>query len=130
MKLLVIESSPGQSDSLSAGLRGLGYRVDAVDETRESVKTAANGAYDTVIIDFVLPREPSLLILHEVRERYPAARIVVLSPSDDVQDRVISLIQGADEILIKPFDLAGLHDVLQDVPSSEFYGRTLSKPSS
>jgi len=114
MNLLVVEKSPQARDSLATGLRGLGYDVDAIAEARESIGVAPQKAYDIVLIDFVLPRESSLLMLHEIRETFPSARILILSPSDRVEDRVTSMIQGADEILLKPFDLAGLHAVLQD----------------
>lgn len=114
MRLLVIEPAPEKATSLTNGLRPLGYRVAAA-ATRDYRELLESGIdYDTILIDLEAAGDIGLLLLHEFREAFPAARILVLSPSGEIPDRVLSLIQGADEILVKPFDLAGLHGVLQD----------------
>ena len=114
MSLLVIEDSPITEHSLASGLRKLGYDLETAAAGDYGKVLNPARAYATIVIDLEYQGSQGLLLLHEMRDTFPDARILVLSPSDRVQDRVLSLIQGADEILVKPFDLAGLHAVLQD----------------
>ena len=114
MSLLVIEDSPVTERSLAHGLRELGYELETAATSDYGRVLNPACTYATIIIDLERQGSQGLLLLHEMRNTFPDARILVLSPSDNVQDRVLSLIQGADEILVKPFDLAGLHAVLQD----------------
>ncbi len=114
MSLLVIEAEPVTKHSLATGLRQLGYDLETAAASNYGSALNPARAYTTIVIDLEHQGSHGLLLLHELRDTFPDARILVLSPSDSVQDRVLSLIQGADEILVKPFDLAGLHAVLQD----------------
>lgn len=114
MKILVVEESPGRPHSLRAELAQRGYAADGISLVDSGAEIASPNAYDVIVIDLVATNSSARLLAHEYREAYPEAKILILSPSCDTQDRITTLIQGADEILVKPFDLAGLEAVLRD----------------
>ena len=115
MKVLVVEDSARLQDSMSAGLQAFGYAVDVVDEGSEAINYASNRDYDVIILDLMLPKESSLLVLHEIRELDREVEILILSARDQIHDRVTALIQGADDYLVKPFSCDDLHARIQSL---------------
>ncbi|MDH3856688.1 MAG: response regulator [Gammaproteobacteria bacterium] len=115
MKVLVVEDSARLQDSMSAGLQAFGYAVDVVDEGTKAISYASNHDYDVIILDLMLPKESSLLVLHEIRELDREVDILILSARDQIHDRVTALIQGADDYLVKPFSCDDLHARIQSL---------------
>lgn len=113
MKVLVIADSEKLLTSLSTALGESGYEVDVVADTAGAIKYAAEGSYDIIILDLMLPGKSSLLVLHELRELDQAVEILILSTADQIHDRVTALIQGADDYLVKPFSYDDLHTRIQ-----------------
>jgi two-component system copper resistance phosphate regulon response regulator CusR len=113
MKVLVVEYSANLLASLSEELKELGYAVDTVADAAAAVEYASDGHYDIIIIDLMLPKESSLLVLHEIRELDREVEILILSTQDQIHDRVTALIQGADDYLEHPFTVDDLHDRIQ-----------------
>lgn len=113
MKVLVIADSEKLLTSLSTALGESGYEVDVVTDTAGAIKYAAEGSYDIIILDLMLPGKSSLLVLHELRELDQAVEILILSTADQIHDRVTALIQGADDYLVKPFSYDDLHTRIQ-----------------
>lgn len=100
---------------MSSGLQAYGYDVDAVTEGTEAITCASRRDYDVIILDLMLPKESSLLVLHEIREQNREVEILIVSARDQVHDRVTALIQGADDYLVKPFSCDDLHTRIQSL---------------
>ena len=115
MKVLVIEDSTKPRNSLAAGLTALGYAVDDVNESQQAIARASNQGYDIIILDLLLPRDSSLLVLHEIRESNREVAILALSARDQIHERVTALIQGANDYMVRPFSLAELHRRIQQM---------------
>jgi len=115
MKVLVVEDSARLQSSLSSGLEAYGYDVDVVAEGTEAITYASRRDYDVIILDLMLPKESSLLVLHEIRELNREVEILILSARDQIHDRVTALIQGADDYLVKPFSCDDLHTRIQSL---------------
>jgi DNA-binding response OmpR family regulator len=113
MKVLVIEDSTKLQTSLGAGLRALGYQVDVVANSQQAIAYASDHEYDIIILDLMLPKDSSLLVLHEIRESNREVEILILSARDQIHDRVTALIQGANDYLVKPFSFDELHQRIQ-----------------
>jgi len=115
MKVLVVVDSAKLQISLSSGLQDLGYTVDVVADGSEAIAYASSGEYDIIILDLTLPKNSSLLVLHELRESNREVEILILSQPDQIHDRVTGLIQGADDYLVKPFSIDDLHARIQSL---------------
>ncbi|MDH3762871.1 MAG: response regulator [Gammaproteobacteria bacterium] len=115
MKVLVIEDSTKLQTFLGAGLRAMGYAADVAADSQQAIAYASSHDYDIIILDLMLPRDASLLILHEIRESNREVEILILSTRDQIHDRVTALIQGADDYLEKPFSFDELHARIQEL---------------
>ena len=115
MKVLAIGYFSDSKISLCADLESLGYAVDVVADGAEAINFASCNDYDVIILDLVLQRESSLLVLHEIRELDRHVDILILSTPEQIHDRVTALIQGADNYLEKPFSVDDLHACIQSL---------------
>lgn len=91
--------------SVQRGLRGEGYAVDWVRDGRAGELALANGVYDLLLLDLGLPRKDGLALLAELRRAKQRIPVLILTARDAVADRVRGLDAGADDYLVKPFDL-------------------------
>ena len=115
MKLLVVKHPSTSNASLGAGLESFGYKIDRVTNGSEAITYASFNNYDVIILDLMLPKESSLLVLHEIRGLDGNVEIIVLSSPEQIHDRVTALIQGADDYLVKPFPVDDLHACIQSL---------------
>ena len=115
MKVLLVEHSSNSRISLGTGLESLGYEVDVVADGTEAFTFASCNNYDVIILDLMLPKESSLLALHEIRELDYKVNILILSTPEQIHDRVTALIQGADDYLVKPFSVDDVHASIQSL---------------
>jgi two-component system, OmpR family, response regulator len=107
MRILVVEDEPRLLRNLAKGLREEGYAVDTADAGDEGLFKAQSYDYDAVILDVMLPQIDGWQILEKLRKskRTP---VMMLTARDATHDRVKGLDTGADDYLVKPFDLAEL----------------------
>lgn len=116
MKILLLEDHASLRQMISSHLTRLGYAVDAVERGADAITAVATGSYDAMVLDLGLPDMDGLKVLAEVRrrtnDRLPA---LVLTARDAVSDRVRGLDAGADDYLIKPFDLHELEARLRAI---------------
>jgi two-component system response regulator QseB len=87
------------------GLDRGGYAVDWVRDGLQAEHALANGVYDLALLDLGLPRRDGVQILESVRRSGLKLPVVVISARDALSDRVAGLDAGADDYLVKPFDL-------------------------
>ena len=105
MRLLLVEDDPMIGESLEEGLRGERYAVDWVRDGRGAELALANDVYDLVLLDLGLPRKQGLEVLAEYRRRGGSAPVLIITARDAPPERVKGLDSGADDYLVKPFDL-------------------------
>ena len=107
MRILVVEDEPRLLASQAKALREEGYAVDTADAGDEGLYKAENVDYDAVVLDVMLPRMDGWLVLEQLRKQKQTP-VLMLTARDTPRDRVRGLDKGADDYLVKPFDLAEL----------------------
>ncbi len=105
MRVLLVEDDPLLGSSLLAALRQEGYVVDWHRGLAAARLAADTTQYGIVLVDRQLPDGEGLDLIPRLRERDPLTGIVVITARDTVRDRVLGLDRGADDYLVKPFDL-------------------------
>jgi two-component system response regulator QseB len=105
MRVLLIEDDPMIGRAVQRGLEKAGYAVDWVLDGQEGQAAAGNGVYDVVVLDIRLPRVDGLTLLRHLRSMRDGVPVLIVSARDAVVDRVSGLDAGADDYLMKPFDL-------------------------
>jgi DNA-binding response OmpR family regulator len=108
MRVLLVEDYEPLARSLAQGLREAGYAVDRSADGEEGLSFAESNPYDAIILDIMLPRMDGLTVLRTLREKKNPAAVLILTARDQVADRVTGLDAGADDYLVKPFELAEL----------------------
>ena len=105
MRLLLVEDDPMIAESVRLGLKGEGHGVDWVRDGAAAELALDAEAYDMVLLDLGLPKKSGLEVLAALRRRGKRLPVLVLTARDAVADRVKGLDAGADDYLVKPFDL-------------------------
>ncbi|GGC86131.1 response regulator [Halopseudomonas salina] len=117
MHILLVEDDPLIASGIAAGLAAQGMTVDPVGTAAHAEAMLGTIAFDVMILDLGLPDEDGLLLLRRLRAREVTIPVLVLTARDAVSDRVAGLQAGADDYLVKPFDLrelsARLHAMLR-----------------
>lgn len=108
MKILLVDDETELSDPLSRILLQEGYKVDIANDGAVGMKLALQNQYDLLILDWMLPDKSGLEICREVRSQFLATPVLFLTAKDTVDDRVEGLDAGADDYLMKPFELREL----------------------
>lgn len=105
MRLLLVEDDPMIGEAIVAGLSATGYAVDWVRDGQAAEAAIAANPYALVLLDLGLPRRDGLAVLADVRTRRVDVPVLVITARDTVLDRIAGLDAGADDYLVKPFDL-------------------------
>ncbi len=105
MRLLVAEDDPMIGESVRRGLRQDGFAVDWVRDGRAAELALAEHVHDLLLLDLGLPRKDGLDVLRGMRRRGDARPVLILTARDAVADRVAGLDAGADDYVVKPFEL-------------------------
>ncbi len=108
MKILLVEDDNLLGDGIAAGLAQAGLAVDWVVDGQQADTALATGHYDAVVLDLGLPTLSGMEVLQRARASGKMLPILILTARDAVADRVAGLDAGADDYLVKPFDLAEL----------------------
>ena len=104
MRILLIEDEADLLASLAKALREEGYAVDTATDGEEGLYKAREIAYDAIVLDVMLPRMDGWEVLRRLRESRKTP-VLMLTARDAARDRVRGLDGGADDYLVKPFDL-------------------------
>ncbi len=105
MRLLLIEDDPMIGRAVSAGLADAGFAVDWVHDGQAAELSLAVGSYDMAVLDLGLPKKDGMAVLTTLRSRANALPVLIATARDAVADRVAGLNAGADDYIVKPFDL-------------------------
>jgi two-component system response regulator QseB len=104
-RLLVVEDDAELNDTLTEALTDEGYVVDQARDGQRGLHLGLTRPYDVLVVDRRLPAVEGLDMLARLRSRAVSARALVLSALGTVADRVAGLDAGADDYLVKPFEL-------------------------
>lgn len=107
MRLLVVEDEPDLQSLLARALRGQGYAVDTAADGEQGLYKAQAWDYDAIVLDWMLPKLDGISLLRELR-RKKKTPVLVLTARDATDDRVVGLDGGADDYLVKPFEIKEL----------------------
>lgn len=108
MRILLVDDEAELAEPLSRVLRREGYQVDVALDGRQGSQLAAADSYDLLILDWMLPYFSGLEICQQVRSRGDATPVLFLTAKDTLDDRVEGLDAGADDYIVKPFELPEL----------------------
>ncbi len=105
MRILLVEDDPMIGASVREGLRQDGFAIDWVQDGIAADTALAAEAYDLVLLDLGLPRMDGRALLAKLRAGKRDVPVIILTARDTVDDRIAGLDAGADDYVVKPFDL-------------------------
>ena len=108
MRVLLVEDDPMVGEAVRKGLRQDGFTIDWVQDGKSADVALRTEDYAMLLLDLGLPQKDGLAVLRTLRERGSAIPVLITTARDAVADRVAGLDAGADDYLIKPFDLEEL----------------------
>jgi OmpR-family two-component system manganese-sensing response regulator len=108
MRILLVDDEIELTQPLSHVLSKEGYLVDVADQGRTGLELALTNVYDLLILDWMLPYRSGLEICRELRSQGKTTPVLFLTAKDTLDDRVMGLDVGADDYLVKPFELREL----------------------
>jgi two-component system response regulator TctD len=108
MKLLLIEDTADLAEAIQTLLTRAGHAVTCIADGEEASEVLRDTAYDLVILDLNLPGKDGTRILKELRARKQRTPVLVITARSAIDDRIDLLDLGADDYLVKPFDLREL----------------------
>jgi two-component system, OmpR family, alkaline phosphatase synthesis response regulator PhoP len=107
-RLLLVEDEPGLVMTLTDRLLAEGYDVESATTAPTGLEMASTGGFDAILLDVMLPGGNGLDICKSLRQRGVQTPILMLTAKGQVVDRVVGLKLGADDYLVKPFEMAEL----------------------
>jgi len=108
MRVLLVEDDALLGDAIQAGLKQSGYAVDWMKDGVSADQALTTEPYSAVVLDLGLPRLSGLDVLRRLRSRNVPIPVLILTAMDAVDDRIKGLDAGADDYLVKPFDMGEL----------------------
>ncbi|MER2015702.1 response regulator [Pseudomonas simiae] len=108
MRLLLIEDDVALGEGIHQALAREGYTVDWLQDGSSALHALLSETFDAVVLDLGLPRMDGLEVLRRLRDSGATVPVLILTARDATEDRIAGLDAGADDYLIKPFDLAEL----------------------
>jgi two-component system OmpR family response regulator len=105
MRLLLVEDDTMIGEAVQDLLRAEGYAVDWVKDGESADAALRAGSFDLVLLDLMLPRRDGLSVLRSLRARRNRVPVLIATARDSVQQRIEGLDAGADDYVLKPYDL-------------------------
>jgi len=105
MRILLVEDDRLLGDGLQAGLTQSGYAVEWLRDGDAAVAALSTESFTAVVLDLGLPKRDGLSVLQWLRARHDATPVLILTARDQPADKVRGLDLGADDYVLKPFDL-------------------------
>jgi two-component system, OmpR family, response regulator QseB len=105
MRLLLVEDDAMIGEAIRGGLKREGFVVDWVYDGESADRVLRTETFDLALLDLGLPRKDGLQVLQALRARRQSLPVLIITARDAVSDRVQGLDAGADDYLVKPFDL-------------------------
>lgn len=105
MRLLLVEDDELLGDALKTGLTQFGYVVDWLKDGETAHSVLKSELFELIILDLGLPQLSGLALLKQIRLEGNHTPVIILTARESVEDRVKGLDSGADDYMVKPFDL-------------------------
>ncbi|MNO86965.1 Transcriptional regulatory protein QseB [compost metagenome] len=105
MRLLLIEDDVALGEGIHQALSREGYTVDWLQDGSSALHSLLSETFDLAVLDLGLPRLDGLEVLRRLRQSGSALPVLILTARDATEDRIAGLDAGADDYLVKPFDL-------------------------
>jgi two-component system alkaline phosphatase synthesis response regulator PhoP len=107
-RVLLVEDEPGLVMTLTDRLIAEGYDVESAMDARSALETANNGPFDVILLDVMLPGGNGFDVCRTLRQKGVQTPVLMLTARGQVVDKVVGLKLGADDYLVKPFEMAEL----------------------
>ncbi|MBM0106428.1 response regulator transcription factor [Steroidobacter sp. S1-65] len=108
MRLLLVEDNPQLAGLVLDGLARQGFAIDRAGSLKEAIAARAAASYDLILLDLGLPDGDGMSLVRQLREGNDSTPILILTARGGLNDRLIGLDSGADDYLVKPFEIAEL----------------------
>jgi len=108
MRLLLLEDTFELGEVIQTQMIDEGYAVDWVKTIAQAKAALDNTEYDLILLDLILPDGHGISLLNKLRSSYDRTPVIILTARDQISDRIKGLNAGADDYLVKPFDLSEL----------------------
>jgi len=109
LRILVVEDDAQLSALLARQLSGLGYTVEAVSDGRAAITTLGKAQFDAILLDRLLPAIEGVEVLRRIRAEGVETPVILLTALGLTQERVEGLEAGADDYIVKPFEIDELN---------------------
>jgi OmpR-family two-component system manganese-sensing response regulator len=108
MRILLVDDEEELAEPLQRILTNQGYAVDSANSGDRGWELAQIGGYDLLILDWMMPEKSGVEICNQLRQKGDSTPVLILTAKDTLDDRVTGLDSGADDYLVKPFELREL----------------------
>lgn len=108
MRVLLVEDDVMIAEAVAGSLRDTGYAVDWVKDGKLVASALAAQTYDLMLLDLGLPNQDGLHVLQALRQKGNTVPVLIVTARDDINSRLKGLDGGADDYIVKPFDMAEL----------------------
>ena len=108
MRILLVEDDPMIGEAVSTSLKDAAYAVDWVRDGHTAIQVLHSAEHQAVLLDLGLPGPDGLDVLRRVRQAGLPISVIIITARDRIEDRIQGLDLGADDYLVKPFDVAEL----------------------
>ena len=108
MRILLVEDDPMIGDAVSTALKDAAYAVDWVNDGNAAAHTLELGDHEVVLLDLGLPGKDGLEVLRRLRQSGSSLPVIIITARDEVASRIQGLDLGADDYVVKPFDVQEL----------------------
>ncbi|HZV08057.1 MAG TPA: response regulator transcription factor [Gemmataceae bacterium] len=115
MRILLVEDNAAMREMISDDLKERGFAVDAVSCGEDALAAATTVRFDAIVLDLGLPDVDGMEVLAMLRNSIPELPAIILTARDSVDNRLLGLNAGADDYVVKPFDLRELEARLRAV---------------
>ncbi len=105
MRVLLVEDTAGLGDAVREQIADDGHAVDWVQRLEQARASVASTPYDLILLDLMLPDGRGLEFLRQRRSAGDVTPVIILTAQDQISERIAGLNAGADDYLVKPFDL-------------------------
>ena len=108
MRVLLVEDDRMIGEAVGLALKDASYAVDWVHDGQSAIQTLADQHYGVMLLDLGLPKKDGMEVLRALRASGNALPVLILTARDGLQDRIEGLDQGADDYVLKPFEMSEL----------------------
>ena len=117
MRILLLEDNADLADAITSRLKSKDFVVDITSNIQAAESALAVGSFDLALFDLSLPDGSSLALLQKLRRQGKTIPVIIITARDQISDRITGLEAGADDYLVKPFDLdemiARIHTIMR-----------------